>query len=73
MNNGYAFCFIEARLSITIGSGIEQNRFCGQISTIRKVMSNKDDEFLSQFGNINENDMPFFERLADLSTQIRSA
>ena len=31
-----------------------------------KVISNKDDDLLSQFGNINENDIPVLERLADL-------
>ena len=38
-----------------------------------KVISNKDDDLLSQFGNNNENDIPFLERLADLPPQIRSA
>ena len=37
-----------------------------------KVVSNKDDDLLSQFGNINENDIPLVERLADLPHQIRS-
>ena len=37
-----------------------------------KVISNKDDDLLSQFGNINENDIPLLERLADLPPQIRS-
>ena len=72
VNNGYAFCFKEARLSTTIGSDIEHNKFCGQISTIMKVVSNKDDDLLSQFGNINEIDIPLLERLADLPPQIRS-
>ena len=72
VNNGYAFCFKEGRLSTTIGSDIEHNKFCGQISTIMKVISNKDDDLLSQFGNINENDIPLLERLADLPLQIRS-
>ena len=72
VNNGFAFCFKEARLSTTIGSDIEHNKFCGQISTIMKVLSNKDDDLLSQFGNINENDIPLLERLADLPPQIRS-
>ena len=31
VNNGYAFCFKEARLSTSIGSNIEHNKFCGQI------------------------------------------
>ena len=72
VNNGFAFCFKEARLSTTIGSDIEHNKFCGQVSTIMKVVSNKDDDLLSQFGNINENDIPLLERLADLPPQIRS-
>ena len=37
-----------------------------------KVISNKDDNSLSQFGNINENDIPVLERLADLPPQTRS-
>ena len=72
VNNGYAFCSKEARLSTTIGSDIEHNKFCGQVSTIMKVISNKDDDLLSQFGNINENDIPLLERLADFPPQIRS-
>ena len=72
VNNGFAFCFKEARLSTTIGSDIEHNKFCGQVSTILKVISNKDDDLLTQFGNINENDIPLLERLADLPPQIRS-
>ena len=39
VNNGYAFCFKEARLSTNIGSDIEHNNFCGQVSTIMKVIS----------------------------------
>ena len=61
VNNGYAFCFKEARLSTTIGSKIEHRKFCGQVSPIMKVISNKDDDFLSQFGKINENDIPLRE------------
>ena len=37
-----------------------------------KVISNTDDDFLSQFVNNNENDIPLLERLADLPPQIRS-
>ena len=72
INNGYAFCFKEARLSTTIGSDIEHKKFCGQVSTIMKVLSNKDDDLLSQFGNINENDIPLLEGLADLPPQIKT-
>ena len=72
VNNGYAFCFKEARLSTTIGSDVEHKKFCGQISTIMKVTLNKDDDMLSQFGNINGNDVPLLEIPADLPPQIRS-
>ena len=72
VNNGFAFCFNEARLSTTIGSDIEHNKFCGQVSTNTKVISNKDGDLLSQFGNIIENDIPLLERLADLPPQSRS-
>ena len=37
-----------------------------------EVISNKDDDILSQFGKINENDITFFEKLADLPPQIIS-
>ena len=70
VNNGFAFCFKEARLSTTIGSDIEINKFCGQVSTIMRVISNKDRGLLSQFDNINENEIPILERLADLPHQI---
>ena len=69
VNNGYAFCFKKARLSTTIGSDIEHKNFCGLVSINMKVISNKDDDFLSQIGNINENDIPLLERRADLPPQ----
>ena len=72
INNAYAFCFKEARFSTNIGIDIEHNKFCGQVSTIMKVISNKDEDLLSQFGKINEKDIPLLERLADLPPQIRS-
>ena len=37
-----------------------------------KVILNKDDDLISQFANINENDIPLLERLADLPPQIRT-
>ena len=42
------------------------------MSTILRVISNKDGDLLSQFDKINENDFPILERLADLPPQIRS-
>ena len=38
-----------------------------------RVISNKDGDSLSQFDNINENDVPVLERLADLPPQIRDS
>ena len=71
VNNGFAFCFKEARLSTSVGGDIEINKFCGQISTIMGAISIKDGDLLSQFDNINENDIPNLERLANLPHQIR--
>ena len=36
-----------------------------------RAISNIDGDLLSQFDNINENDIPILERLADLPPQIR--
>ena len=71
VKNGFALCFNEARLSTTNGSDIEINKFCGQVSTLLKVISKKDGDLLSQFDNINENDIPILKRLANLPPQIR--
>ena len=73
VSNAFAFCLKEARLSTTIGSDIEHNNFCGQISTIVKVISNKDGDLLSQFDDIKKNHIAVLEQLADLPPQIRSA
>ena len=72
VNTGFAFCFKEARLSTTLGSDIEHNKVCGQLSIIMKVISNKNGDLLSQFDNINENDIPILSRITDLPPQIRS-
>ena len=53
-NNAFAYCFKEARLSVTSGSDLEHNKYCGQVSTIMRVLFSKDDDLLSQFDNINE-------------------
>ena len=71
VNNGYGFCFKKARLSTTIGSVIEINKFCGQVSTNMRAIAKKYGDFLSQFDNINENDIPILERLQDLPVHIR--
>ena len=72
VNNGFAFCFKEARLTTSIEGDIDFNKFCGQVSTIMRGISNKDGDLLSQLDIINENDIPVLERLANLPTQIQS-
>ena len=72
VNNAFAVCFKEARLSTTIDSDIEQNNFCGQVCTIIKLITNKNGDLLSQFDNIDASDIPILERLADLPPHIRS-
>ena len=71
VNKGFAFCCEEARLSNIIGCNIEHNKNCGQVSTIMKVISNEDGDLLSQFVNINENDIPILEQLVNLPPQNR--
>ena len=71
VNNAFAFCFKKARLTTSIGGDIEIEKFCGQIFTILRALSNKDGDLLSQFDKINENDIPVPNRLADLPVQIR--
>ena len=53
-NNGLAYVFQEAVLATTSGSNVEDNEFVAQISTIMRVLTNKDGDLLSQFENINE-------------------
>ena len=72
VNNAFAFCFKEARLSATISSDIENDKFCEQVSTILKIISKKNGGMLSQFDNINENDIPFLSRINGLAPGIRS-
>ena len=69
--NAFAFCFKEARLTTSIGGDIEISKFCGQISTFMKVISNIDGDLLSQLDKINENDIPILNTLVDLPVQSR--
>ena len=72
IKNCCAFCFKEALVSTILGSDIEHNKFCGQVSTLMRLITNKDDALLSQFDNIKENDIPVPERLADIPPRIKS-
>ena len=71
VKNAFVLYFKEAHLCTIIGSDIEHIRLCGQIYTIMKVISNKDEDFLSQFDKINEKNIPILGRIINLTNQIR--
>ena len=54
VNNAFAYCFKEARLSTTGGSDIEHKIYCGQISTIIRALTSKDGDLLSHFDQNDE-------------------
>ena len=58
-------------MSTNIGGDIENNKFGEPISTIIRVISNKDGDLISQSDKINEKDIPILDRLQDLPVQIR--
>ena len=72
VNNAFAFCFEEERLSSILGSDIEHNKFCCQVSTILKSISSKYGDLLSQFDNVNEDYIPILSGRADSPPQIQS-
>ena len=59
VNNGFAYTFKEDRLATTGGSDIEHKNFVGQISTIMRLINNKDGDFFSCFDGINGNIINF--------------
>ena len=54
VNNAFAYCFKEARLSKTGSSDIEHNKYVGQISTIMRALPSKDGNLMSDFYKIGE-------------------
>ena len=54
VNNAFAFCFKEARLSTTGGSDIEHIRYFGQVSTIIRAKTSKEGDLLLHFDRIDE-------------------
>ena len=54
VNNASAYCFKEARLSMTGGSDIEHNHYCGQVSTIMGALTSKVEDLLSHFEKSDE-------------------
>ena len=54
VSNSFAYCFEEGRLATRRGSDLEHNKYIGEISTIMRVVGNKDGEILSHFDKIDE-------------------
>ena len=54
VNNGLAYIFQEGRLSTSAGTEIEHNKNLGNVSTIMRLLTQKDGDLLSNFDKINE-------------------
>ena len=57
INNSFAYCFKRARLGTTGSSDLEQNKYVGQVSTSKRLITSKDGDFLSCVDNVNENNI----------------
>ena len=54
VNNAFAYCFQQARLSTTGRSDIEHNKYCGQVTIIMRVLTSKVRDLLSRFDKNDE-------------------
>ena len=54
VNNAFAYIFQEGRISTSAGSEIEHNKNLGIVSTIMRVLTQKDGDLSSYFDKINE-------------------
>ena len=54
INNALAFCFKEAKLSTTGGSDLKHNKYVGQICTIMRLLTSKQNELSSSFNKSGE-------------------
>ena len=70
VNNAFAYCFKEARLSTTGGSDIEHKKYCGQVSTIMRALTNKDGDLLSRFDKNIETQAEILHYIIILSTTM---
>ena len=55
IKNSFACCFKEARLSTTGASDLEHNKYVGQVSTIIRLLTSKNNDFPSCFEKNGEN------------------
>ena len=56
VNNAFAFCFTEGTISTTTGVEKDHVKFLRQVSTIKRALTSKDGDLLSDFDNINNTD-----------------
>ena len=59
VNNGLAYIFQEGRLSTSAGTEIEHNKNLGNVSTIMRLLTQKDGELSSYFDKIDETEPGF--------------
>ena len=55
VNNAFAYTIHDARISTSAGVEIEQNKYVGPISTIMRLVTEKDGDLSTYFDIINEN------------------
>ena len=49
INNAFAFCFTQATLGTTGGGDLEDIKYVGQVSTIMRLLTSKDGDFVFIF------------------------
>ena len=54
VNNAFAYIFEEERISTSAGTEIEHNKNLGNVSTIMRLLTQKDGDLSSYFDKINE-------------------
>ena len=54
INNAFAYCFTQATLSTTGGMDIEDIKYVGQVSTIMRLLTSKDNDLSSYFDKNGE-------------------
>ena len=67
INNAFAYCFTQATLSTTRGMDLEDIKYVGQVSTIMRMLTSKDNDLSSYFDKNGEavinNDNPLKKML----------
>ena len=75
VKNAFAYCFNEATLATTGGMEIEHNKYVGQVSTIRRLLTFKDGDLSSYFDkngeSVIDNDNPLRKTL--INNHVREA